>query len=97
MTNEQIIEGAKRKLVADGKIKPEDEIHTYKHWRSLGYQVFRGEKAICALNIWTNYKRAKREDEDEDGQEPKRAQTGAMRLKRAYFFGTQQVFKLEED
>ena len=90
MTNVQIIEQAKLKLVADGKIKPEDEIHTYKHWKKLGYQVLRGEKAVVSLNIWQHFQKNQPEDE-EDPKEPE----SRMRIRKAYFFSSQQVFSVE--
>lgn len=95
MTNTQIIAEAKKKLVADGKLLPEDEIHTYKHWKHLGYQVFRGEKAVVALNIWQYFQKADKAAEGDDEQQPDGVPQGKMRLKRAYFFSTQQVFALE--
>ena len=88
MTNTQIILTAKAKLVADGKIKPEEEIHTYKHWKKLGYQVFRGEKAVACLNIWKFFKDNMEED---DEKEP----VDKMRMSKAYFFSTNQVFAIE--
>ena len=93
MTNVQIIEAAKAKLVADQKIKPGEEIHTYKLWRKLGYQVFRGEKAVACLTIWQNYQEA--EDEGKEDEEKKKRYDGKMRMRKAYFFSSSQVFALE--
>ena len=90
MTNVQIIEQAKVKLIADGKIKPDDEIHTYKHWKKLGYQVLRGEKAVASLNIW-QYFQKNQADDDEEQKQP----DGKMRMRRAYFFSSEQVFSIE--
>lgn len=93
MTNEQIIKTAKINLIKSGKIQPDDEIHTYNHWKKLGYQVFRGEKAVIALNIWKAFNAVKKEDDEEQpdgvGVETR------MSMKKAYFFSTNQVFKLE--
>lgn len=93
MTNFQIIEQAKKKLVADGKIQAEDEIHTYKHWKKLGYQVFRGEKAITSLNIWQYFQKASQGLDDDEGEQ--KQPEGKMRLKKAYFFSSKQVFQIE--
>ena len=32
------------------------EIHTYAHWKALGYQVKRGEKAVASFTIWKSGK-----------------------------------------
>lgn len=90
MTNVQIIEAAKAELIAEGKMKPEQEIHTYNHWKKLGYQVFRGEKAVISLNIWKGVSSKKDDDEEDEEKKPKR-----MMMKRAYFFTTEQVFAIE--
>ena len=44
MTNVEIIMGNTAMLIADGVLGEEDVIHTYAHWKSLGFQVKRGEK-----------------------------------------------------
>lgn len=95
MTNVQIIEAAKKRLLADGKLRAGDDIHTYKHWRKLGYQVFRGEKAIVALNIWQYFQKADKADDEEQPDEIPQNPQGRMRLKRAYFFSSQQVFAID--
>ena len=92
MTNEQIIMNAKAQLVANGKIGIDDEIHTYKHWKQLGYQVFRGEKAIIALNIWQH---SGKQDKAEDDEEKK--PTGRMYMRKASFFSSKQVFSLADE
>lgn len=91
MTNIEIIANAKIKLVADGIISEDEELHTYNHWRKLGYQVFKGEKAVVSLVIWKNTGKKKDDDEDEAEKKP-----GYMIHKRAYFFSTKQVFKLDD-
>jgi len=91
MTNVEIIANAKIKLVANGIISEDEELHTYKHWKQLGYQVFKGEKAVVSLNIWKALSRKSEEDDDEE----KKPATGKMIYKKAFFFSTKQVFKLE--
>ena len=90
MTNVQIITNAKNQLIADGKLNADETIHTYKKWKELGYQVYRGEKAIVALNIWQFFQ--KNVDDEDEEKQPE----GKMRVKKAYFFSTKQVFKIEE-
>ena len=89
MTNEQIILSAKAKLIADGKIQQDEEIHTYKTWKKLGYQVFRGEKAVACVNIWKFFK------SDKEGEEGEKQPEGKIRMNKAYFFSSKQVFSLE--
>lgn len=60
--------------------------HTYEHWKSLNYQVKRGEHADLKLAIWKQGK-AK---ETEDGQ----TIPGRMFLKTSAFFGSGQVEKI---
>ena len=92
MTNIEIIEGAKEKLVAANIIAADDEIHTYARWRKMGYQVYKGEKAVIALNIWKNIANSKKEDESEEDGKPQ--PQGRMYMKKAYFFSSKQVFSL---
>lgn len=91
MTNKQIITAATNKLIANGKIQASEEIHTYNQWKKMGYQVFRGEKAVIALNIWKFFQNNAKDQDEEDGKE----EGGKMRMKRAYFFSTNQVFSLQ--
>ena len=43
-----------------------EEIHTYAAWKSMGYQVQRGQKAISKLSIWKHIvKKAEKEDEED--------------------------------
>lgn len=91
MTNVEIIANAKIKLVADGIISEDEELHTYKHWKQLGYQVFKGEKAVVSLNIWKALSRKSEEEDDEE----KKPVTGKMIYKKAFFFSTKQVFKID--
>ena len=75
----------------DGTVQemPEPEaIHTYNAWQRLGYQVKRGEKAVCDLHIW-KYAVKKNPDaaivEDEESK---------MYFTKAYFFSASQVEKI---
>lgn len=102
MTNNAIIERAKNQLFAEGKIgistvttehgevEVPEEIHTYAMWKSLGYQVKKGEKAIAKFSIWkyVSKKSKKKEDEEEEGE------TSKMFLKASSFFKFSQVEKV---
>lgn len=50
MTNIEIIQMEK----INNKLHPDTELHTYKIWQSLGYQVKKGEKAIVSTKLWKN-------------------------------------------
>ena len=82
-TNAQIITENTIILAMVGKIQPNEEIHTFQHWKSLGYSVRKGEKAVATFPIW-KYATKKKSDEDE---EP----SGKMFLKNSAFFASSQV------
>ena len=69
---------------------PEPEpIHTFQMWKSLGFKVKKGEKAIAKFTIWkyTNGKKnANDENEDGDGN-------GHCFMKNSCFFSLSQVEK----
>lgn len=94
MTNKQIIDNARFGLAADGKLEmvngQPEEIHTYNKWKELGYQVFRGEKAICKLAIWKPISKKKAEDEEEQEKDVR------MTMKTAFFFSAKQVYLVED-
>ena len=78
----------------DGETKtfPEpEEIHTYQHWKTLGYQVRKGEKAIAELMIW---KYSQRKHNSEETDEENSGKSGRCFMKRAYFFSANQVDKI---
>jgi len=58
-----------------------EEIHTYAHWRELGYQVQKGQKAIAKFGVWKYT-----EKEKENGEKDKR-----MFIKHSAFFAPSQV------
>jgi tRNA splicing endonuclease len=65
-----------------------EPIHTYASWKSLGYQVRKGEKAIAQFPIWkmTASHKDKETDEEKDG---------FMMMKMSSFFKFSQVDKIE--
>ncbi len=78
----------------DGETKtfPEpEEIHTYQHWKTLGYQVRKGEKAIAELMIWKYSQRKTSTEETEETS----GKSGKCFMKRSFFFSAGQVDKIE--
>lgn len=78
-----------RKIVvemADGTeqefMEPEP-IHTYQVWKSLGFQVKKGEKNIAAITIW---KAGKSKNEEADGDTEGKDEQMRMFMKTAHFF-----------
>ena len=41
-----------------------EEIHTYKYWKELGYQVQKGETAKLKFKIWVPKKKSRNHTED---------------------------------
>ena len=63
---------------------PEAEvIHTYAHWRELGYQVQKGQKAVASLTIWKHAGKVNEETGEEEN--------ARMFMKTAAFFAAHQV------
>ena len=66
------------------QVEMPEEIHTFQAWKSLGYSVKKGEKAIAKFPIW---KYTSKKVETEDGEE----ETSNMFMKTAAFFKMSQV------
>lgn len=66
-------------------------IHTYQHWKALGYQVKKGSKAVAQFPIW-KYTSKK----DKDMSEAEAQEKGFCFLKKASWFTAEQVEKIEE-
>ena len=78
---------------ADGNNKELDLpeiIHTYARWKSLGYQVKKGEKAVAQFPIWKYTSKKTKEMSEEEAQEH-----GYCFLKKASFFKAAQVERME--
>ena len=76
---------------AEGKeveFKETEDIHTYAHWLSLGYQVRKGQKAVAKIQIW---KHSEKETETQDENPESAVNKGHMFLKVAAFFSASQV------
>lgn len=63
-------------------IKETEPIHTYATWKTLGYQVQKGQKAVAGFKIW---KHTAKEDKETGKTETK------MFMTKAYFFTAAQV------
>lgn len=73
---------------AEGNTKEIDEpetIHTYSGWKSLGFQVQKGEKAVAKFSIWKFVNKKDEEDEDK------------MFLTSASWFKASQVAPIESE
>lgn len=88
-----IIKGTGQKMTvenADGTKKEIDipeSIHTYQTWKSLGYQVKKGSKAVAQFPIW-KYTSKQLDEVDEEGN-PKTKENMFMKL--SSFFTRAQV------
>ena len=71
--------------------KEVEPIHTYAMWKSMGYQVKKGEKAVTQISVW-KYKQKKGEEGAEEGTGEGKEE-GRMFKKLAYFFTIRQVEK----
>ena len=86
MTNVEIVAFQWAQLVAAGTISESEEIHTFQKWKSLGYSVKRGEKAVASFTIWKHTVKTDKESGEE---------SAAMFMKKAHFFSTSQVEKIQ--
>ena len=64
-----------------------EEIHTYAGWKSLGFQVRKGEKALAKFPIW-KYTTTRKTETEEQAQE-----RGHCFMKLSFFFAAAQVEK----
>ena len=81
MTNEQIIMQEKILRNING------EIHTFEHWKALGFKVKKGEKSDIKFAIW-KYSKGKTIENDEGEKEEKRPHCF---MKMSAFFTENQV------
>ena len=91
MTNGEIILGQTVLLIANNQISEEEEIHTYAHWKSLGYQVKKGQKAVAQFPIWKYTSKKKAEEVSEEVSEEEAQAHGYCFMKMSSFFSTKQV------
>lgn len=70
-----------------------EEIHTFAHWKELGYSVRRGEKAIAKLNIWKCVTKKRMVTEEESNTIE--VDESSMFMKSSAFFAAHQVEPLK--
>lgn len=91
-----VLKGTGRILVQElpdgSKVElPEPEpIHTYQTWKSLGFQVRKGQKAKCSFVIWKYIGRKTLNEESGEMEEV----DGKCIHKLAFFFTADQVDKI---
>lgn len=91
MTNSEIILGNMAMLIADGVITEDNVIHTYAHWKSLGFQVKKGEHAIAKFPIWKYTKKKNKDMSEEEAQ-----QKGYCFMKNSAWFTDTQVEPIKD-
>lgn len=97
-----LISGTGEKIVVEDsegnkqELDMPEQIHTYQRWKSLGYQVKRGQKAVAQFPIWkfTNGK-MKTEEVREDVDAENNENSGYCFMKLASFFTAGQVERIE--
>lgn len=92
MTNAEIIYRESIELVKQGVLKDiagqPEPIHTFAKWKSMGYSVKKGEKAIAKITIWKYTSRTKTDDDGNEIDDSK------CFPKVSAFFKTSQVEKV---
>lgn len=92
MTNQEIItrtaiqlgiltESEAEQIIMSGREIP---LHTYAAWKSRGYQVKKGEKAVCKVSLWKKSKGKKAKKDVEQPTEDSEQQP----IKDGHFFQT---------
>ena len=70
----------------------EEEVHTFAKWKSLGYQVKRGEKALFQTMLWKMKKGKKQDNNDEEQQDDKEVKKyNNFFMAKSSLFGRSQV------
>lgn len=74
-------------------------IHTYQHWKEIGYQVRKGERAAFKALLWKLAKGKKQaEDPADDGEQTETKETKRkMIMTRAALFTWEQVDKIDTE
>ena len=80
-----VLAGTGKFITGDGKqLEVPETIHTFAHWKELGYSVKKGEHAIAKFPVW-KFKSGKKTEDDEQVSKDK------MFLKTSAFFTAKQV------
>ena len=72
------------------ELREPEQIHTYARWKTMGYQVRRGEKAVAKFKVW-KYVTGKKKQADDGEETEEIAGRGKCFLKTAAFFSAAQV------
>ena len=92
MTNTEIIFTNMVELINKGIITEDNIIHTYQHWKALGYKVKKGETAVAKFPIWKYTK--KKNTKNEELTEEEAQKQGYCFMKNSAWFTEKQVEKL---
>lgn len=98
LMEEGVLKGSGIKgLTPDGKeVELPEQIHTYAAWKSLGYQVKKGSKAVAKFPVWKYITGKMKEAEvNDDVDVEKNENKGYCHMKVASFFTREQVEKME--
>ena len=69
-----------------------EDVHTYAKWKSLGYQVKKGEKALFQTMLWKMKKGKKQDDNNEEQQDDKEVKKyNNFFMAKSSLFGRSQV------
>lgn len=77
------------------EIQMPEEIHTFQTWKSMGYQVQKGEHAVAKFPVW-KFKASKKKGDEQEAGDDEEPQTGRCFMKVAFFFTADQVKPIEE-
>ena len=70
----------------------DEEVHTFAMWKSLGYQVKKGEKALFQTMLWKMKKGKKQDDNNEEQQDDKEVKKyNNFFMAKSSLFGRSQV------
>ena len=70
----------------------EEDVHTFAMWKSLGYQVKRGEKALFQTMLWKMKKGKKQDNNNEEQQDDKEVKKyNNFFMAKSSLFGRSQV------
>lgn len=73
------------------EVEVPEPIHTYQAWKTLGYQVRKGEKAIAKFMIWKYTEKKGKEDNADLGLKEGDTIKSNMFMKMSAFFKMSQV------
>ena len=63
-----------------------EDVHTYSMWKSLGYQVKKGEKALFQTMLWKKKTKKSKKDDTENKVENVENEEGKEKKNNDYFF-----------